>query len=328
VFKAKTLYATAFFMAAGTAATLAQDVVTIRFAHAMPASHSYETWVTEFAEELERLAPGEFEIVSYPSAQLGTETEYLEGIRFGTIEGAVMGRHGQIDQRLEVLNLPMIYRDADHMDAVLRSAGPVQDELDSIMYENGFKVLGWGELGFRDITTNGVPIRSASDLRGINIRVPNVEPWLIAFREWGANPTPLDLSELYSALQQGVVDAQENPPEVVVTSRLNEVQDTLSLTEHASIPSEMVISTRVWESLDEDQQAAVMEAATISRDNQVSATREANEALLAELEEQGMAIVRDVDRESFREGAQASWAAFEDRIGADLIANVQAAGQD
>lgn len=326
--KTRTLLATAAILVAGVSAAFAQDTVTIRFAHAMPATHSYEKWVNDFADELERLAPGQFEIISYPSAQLGTETEYLEGIKFGTIEGAVMGRHGQIDQRLEVLNLPMIYRDAAHVDAVLRSGGAVQQELDQIMYENGYQVLGWGELGFRDITTKGVPIRKASDLQGISIRVPNVEPWLIAFREWGANPTPLDFSELYSALQQGVVDAQENPPEIVVTSRLNEVQDTLSLTEHASIPSQMVISTRVWEGLSEERQAAVMEAATISRDKQVASTREVNEGLVAKLSEQGMTIVDDVDRESFRAGAEVSWKAFEDRIGADLIANVQAAGQD
>ncbi|BBI54720.1 hypothetical protein HORIV_71410 [Vreelandella olivaria] len=158
--------------------------------------------------------------------------------------------------------------------------------------------------------------------------MPNVEPWLIAFREWGANPTPLDFSELYSALQQGVVNAQENPPEVIVNSRFDEVQDTLSLTEHASIPSEFIVSASFWESLDADLQEAVMEAATISRDAQVEATREANKALVDELSDRGMTIVSDVDRNSFRAGAEASWAAYEDRIGADLIEAVRTAGQD
>ncbi|WP_347268468.1 TRAP transporter substrate-binding protein [Paracoccus sp. (in: a-proteobacteria)] len=321
---AKIALSLAFALTAQTA--LAQDVITMRVAHSMPATHSYETWIADFATELERLAPGRVEVESFPNAQLGSETEYLEGIKFGTIEGAVVGRHGQIDQRLEVLNLPMIYRDADHIDEVLRGGGEVQATLDDIMYENGYKVLGWGELGFRDITTKGVPIRKADDLKGVDIRVPNVEPWLVAFREWGANPTPLDFSELYSALQQGVVDAQENPPEVIVNSRFDEVQDTLSLTEHASIPSQFIVSTRFWEGLDEDLQSAMMEAATISRDKQVANTRAANEALVAELESRGMTIVSDVDRESFRAGAEASWAAFEGKIGADLIEAVQSAG--
>ena len=211
---------------------------------------------------------------------------------------------------------------------MLRSGGKVQQQLDEIMYENGYKVLGWGELGFRDITTSGVPIRKADDLKGLDIRVPNVEPWLTAFREWGANPTPLDFSELYSALQQGVVTAQENPPEVIVNSRFDEVQDTLSLTEHASIPSELVVSTRFWEGLDLELQDAMMEAATISRDAQVTATRAANEALVDELANRGMTIVSDVDRDSFRAGAEASWAAYEDKIGADLIDAVRSAGAE
>lgn len=328
MFKKPLTLAVAVAITLGTQYATAQDTITLRVAHSMPASHSYQSWIEDFAVELERLAPGKIEVEAFPNAQLGSETEYLEGMQFGVIEGAVVGRHGQIDQRLEVLNLPMIYRDANHLDEVLRSGSEVQQTLDDIMYENGFKVLGWGELGFRDITTSGVPIRKAQDLEGLDIRVPNVEPWLIAFREWGANPTPLDFSELYSALQQGVVNAQENPPEVIVNSRFDEVQDTLSLTEHASIPSEFIVSARFWESLDADLQEAVMEAATISRDTQVQATREANEALVDELSDRGMTIVSDVDRDSFRAGAEASWAAYEDRIGADLIEAVRIAGQD
>jgi tripartite ATP-independent transporter DctP family solute receptor len=316
----------AFALSAQTA--FAQDAIKLRVAHSMPATHSYQTWVEDFSAELERLAPGRVDVEVFPNAQLGNETEYLEGIRFGTIEGAVLGRHGQIDPRLEVLNLPMIYRDAAHIDEVLRGGGDVQARLDGIMYENGYKVLGWGELGFRDITTLGVPIRKADDLKGLDIRVPNVEPWLIAFREWGANPTPLDFSELYSALQQGVVKAQENPPEVIVNSRFDEVQDTISLTEHASIPSEFVVSTRFWEGLDPDLQKAMMEAATISRDAQVKATRAANKALVEELASRGMTVISDVDRESFRAGAEASWAAYEDKIGADLIEAVRSAGTE
>ncbi|WP_011580132.1 MULTISPECIES: TRAP transporter substrate-binding protein [Chelativorans] len=320
------------YIVAGATATMmflspatAQDKIVMRVAHAMPESHSYQKWVEKFRDELEKLVPGRVDVQIFPNAQLGKETEYIEGMSFGTIDGAVMGRHGQIDPRLDVLNLPMIFRDDAHKDVVMRSGGEIQKQLDDIMYEKGFKVLGWGELGFRYITTKDKPIKSAADLKGVDIRVPNVEPWLVAFRAWGANPTPMDFSELYSALQQGVVSAQENPPEIIETSRFYEVQKYLSLTRHASIPSQFVVSRAFWEKLPEDLQAPVMKAATISRDYQVALTREANSSLVSKLQEQGMVVIEDVDRESFRAGAEEAYAKYQDIIGADLIKAVQEA---
>lgn len=308
-----------------TTAAIAQEKIVMRIAHAMPESHSYQKWVEKFREELDKLAPGRVDVKVFPNAQLGKETEYIEGMSFGTIDGAVMGRHGQIDPRLDVLNLPMIFRDEAHKDLVMRNGGELQKTLDDIMYEKGFKVLGWGELGFRHITTKDKAIRSSADLAGVDIRVPNVEPWLVAFRAWGANPTPMDFSELYSALQQGVVTAQENPPEIIETSRFYEVQKYLNLTSHASIPSQFVLSRALWEKLPDDLREPVMEAATISRDYQVALTREANSSLVAKLAEQGMTVVEDVDRESFRAGAEQAYAKYQDVIGADLIKSVEEA---
>lgn len=236
-----------------------------------------------------------------------------------------MGRHGVVDTRLEVLNLPMIYRDEKHVDAVLRSDSEVQERLDAIFYEHGYKVLGWGELGFRNITTNGKLIKKASDLEGIDIRVPSVQTWLTAFKSWGANPTPLDFSEVYSALQQGVVDAQENPIEIILTSRFYEVQDTINLTKHAYIPSEFILSRTYWEKLPEDLQGIIMKAAKIGRDKQVANTRTENASRLNQLKEYGMIVNADVDLASFQKGANEAYAKFEDVIGKDLIKAVKEA---
>lgn len=308
-----------------TGANAQAQTVVMRMAHAMPTTHGYHIWAEKFREELKKLIGDKVDVKIFPNAQLGKETEYIEGMKLGTIDGTVFGRHGQIDPRLDVLNLPMIYRDDAHVDAVLRRNNPVQHQLDQIMYDKGIKVLGWGELGFRHITTRNTPINKASDLKGVDIRVPNVEPWLVAFRAWGANPTPIDFSELYSALQQGVVKAQENPPEIIFTSKLYEVQKYISLTSHANIPSQMVLSRSYWEKLPKDLQEAVMKAASISRDEQVRLAREANVKLVDELAKKGMTVVRDVDRASFEAGAMESYAKFEDKIGKDLIKAVREA---
>jgi tripartite ATP-independent transporter DctP family solute receptor len=314
-------------IAAATFATgvMAQQPVVMRIAHAMPTTHGYHIWAERFRDELKKTAGNRIDVRIFPNAQLGKETEYIEGMKLGTIDGAIFGRHGQIDPRLDVLNLPMIYRDDAHVDAVLRRNSPVQMQIDQIMYDRGFKVLGWGELGFRHVTTRSTPVNKASDMKGLDIRVPNVEPWLVAFRAWGANPTPIDFAELYSALQQGVVKAQENPPEIINTSKLYEVQKFMSLTAHANIPSQMVLGRAYWEKLPKDLQDAVMKAAAVSRDVQVRLSREANVKLVDELQKKGMTVVRDVDRKSFEAGAMESYAKFEDKIGKDLIKAVREA---
>jgi tripartite ATP-independent transporter DctP family solute receptor len=205
----------------------------------------------------------------------------------------------------------------------MRQNRPIQKELEEIMMERGYKVLGWGELGFRNITTKDRPIRKAEDLKGLDIRVPNVPSWLAAFKAWGANPTPMDFAELYSALQQGVVKAQENPPEIIYNSKFYEVQKYLNLTGHANIPCEFTLSAKFWEKLPNDLQEAIMKAATISRDVHVEHVRAANDKLVDVLEEQGMIIVRDIDKASFTSGAEVSYKENEAKIGKDLIEKVR-----
>ncbi|MFY0633783.1 MAG: TRAP transporter substrate-binding protein [Vannielia sp.] len=311
--------AAAVSVALGAGAAMAQDTITMRIAHNMPEAHTYSLWLDKFEEVLEEKFPGRFDIKVFPAAQLGTETEYLEAMQLGTLDGAIMGRHGQIDSRLDVLNLPMIYRDDAHVDAVLHADSEVEARLNDILYEKGFKVLAWGELGFRYITTNGTEVRSAADLQGLDIRVPNVQPWLTAFKAWGANPTPLPFEEVYSALQQGVVSAQENPPENIWTSKFHEVQSTMSLTGHANIPTEFVLSRAFWEGLPEEVKDTVVEAAKAGSLIQVAAAREANAALVDQIEASGVTIIRDIDKESFRAGAEESYRASEETIGRDLI---------
>lgn len=306
-------------LAALSAGVQAQQPITMRIAHAQPTTHGYHVWAEKFRDDLKALVGSRIDVKIFPNAQLGKETEYIEGLKLGTVDGSIFGRHGQIDPRLDVLNLPMIYRDDAHVDAVLRQNKPIQQRLEQIMYDKGVKVLGWGELGFRHVTTKTTPVKKAADLKGIDIRIPTVDPWIVAFKAWGANPTPIDFAELYSALQQGVVKAQENPPEIIYTSKLYEVQKYLNLTAHANIPSQMVLSRAYWEKLPKDLQDAVTKAAASSRDFQVKSTREANARLVGELEKRGMTIVRDVDRASFEAGALESYAKSEATIGRDLI---------
>jgi len=245
-------------------------------------------------------------------------------MKIGSIEGTILGRHAQIDIRLEVVNLPFVLDDDEHEDLVLRSGNEIEHKLNNIFLEHGYVCLGWGVLGFRHITTKDRAIRKADDLKGISIRIPNNPLWIPAFQAWGASPTPLDFSELYSALQQGVIDAQENPPEIIYNSKFYEVQKYLNLTSHANIPSQFLVSVNFWNKLPEDLKKSIEEAAIVARDYHVKLAREANANLVDELEKQGMTIIRDVDRESFYEGGQKAYDAYIANSGAELINDIRA----
>jgi tripartite ATP-independent transporter DctP family solute receptor len=291
----------------------------------MPTAHGYHIWAEKFKEELAKTMKDRVDVQIFPNGQLGKETEYLEGMRMGTLDASILGRHGQVDIRLEVLNFPMIYRDQKHQDVILRQNSKLQQDLDNIFYEKGYKCLGWGVLGDRHVTTKDRAVRKASDLKGLDIRIPNVPVFLAAFKAWGANPTPLDFTEVYSALQQGVIKAQENPPEIIYTSRFYEVQKYLCLTAHSDMPCQFLVGRNYWEKLPKDVQEAMMKAATTARDYHVKVVREANAKLVDELEKKGMIIIRDVDRKSFVPGAEEAYRQFEDKIGKDLIRRVQEA---
>ena len=299
--------------------------IVMRVAHAMQRAHGYHQWVEKFKEELAKTVGDRVDVQIFPDGQLGKETEYIEGMKMGTLDASIFGRHNQIDARLDVLNFPFIYRDQKHYDAVIRYNAKVQKTLNDIMLERGFVCLGWGEIGDRYVTTKDKPIKKASDMKGLDIRIPNVPVFLAAFKAWGANPTPLDFTEVYSALQQGVIKAQENPPENIFNAKFYEVQKYLSMTAHANMPNQFVVSKRFWDKLPKDIQEAMIKAGVIARDHGIKVTRDANNGLLGELEKRGMIIVRDVDRESFVPGAQEAYKQFEDKIGKDLIQMIREA---
>jgi tripartite ATP-independent transporter DctP family solute receptor len=297
--------------------------IVMRIAHAQPTTHSFQLWAVKFKEELQKRIGNQIDVQIFPNSQLGRETEYLEQMKMGTLNGCIVGRHSQIDERLDVLNLPFIYRNDAHMDAVLRKNAPIGKKLNKILLEHGFVCFGWGELGFRYITTKDRPVRKASDLKGLDIRIPNNPSWIAAFKDWGANPTPIDFSELYSALQQGVVKAEENPPEIIYTSKFFEVQKYLCLTDHANMPCEFLVSQAFMSKLPKKITNAMMAAAKIARDYQVKITRQANREMLNELEKSGMTIIRDVDKKSFLSGADKAYQYFAKKWGTDLINGIK-----
>ncbi len=255
--------------------------ITIKIAHVSSESATTHAVCEAFREKATALlGEDRVEIVIYPNATLGSEAEMVEALQMGTLEAGTFGRHSAIDSRLEVLNLPFLFANDEHAEKTLRGeeGKEVREVLYDIMLEKKIVTLGWYETGFREITSHK-KIETMEDLKGLLIRTPSTNTLIKSFEAWGAAPTAVDLSELYTSLQSNIVDAQENPYQLIDTNKLYEVQEYLCITNHLTIPNQLVFSQKVWDTYPEDVQVALLEAGAYACDIGGEMNLEQNAAL-------------------------------------------------
>lgn len=213
-----------------------------------------------FKKEVARLTNNQLQVDVFPAMQLGGAKENVDAVRSGTLAltwvgGAFLSR---IAPELEAVSLPFVFRNRETAFRVID--GPVGAAIDKKLQDKGFLSLGWMELGMRNITNSRGPIKSMADLKGLKLRLQPNETHLATFRALGANPVAMDVKELYSALEQKVVDAQENPYTVISSSRYSEVQKQLSNSDHFFDFIAVVASKKAFEQLKPEFQKAVREA--------------------------------------------------------------------
>jgi tripartite ATP-independent transporter DctP family solute receptor len=192
--------------------------------------------------------------------QLGGAKENVDGVRAGTLGMTWVGAAfmSRIAPEIEAVSLPFVFKNRESAYRVID--GPVGKAIDQKLLEKGFVVLGWMELGMRHITNSKGPIKSVDDLKGMKIRMQPNETHLASFRALGANPIAMDVKELYSALEQKVVDGQENPYTVINANRFAEVQRHLSNSSHFFDFIVVVASKRVFDKMSPANQTAVRQA--------------------------------------------------------------------
>lgn len=303
--------------------------VHIKIAHASSENSTTQIVCEAFKEKVSELSQGKILVEIYPNATLGSEAEMVEALQMGTLDAATFGRHSAIDNRMEILNLPFLFSDDEHARKVLRGeeGSGVREVLYEIMLENNIVTLGWYETGFREITSNK-KIENINDLRGLLIRTPSTDTLIKSFQAWGASPTAVDLSELYTSLQSGVVDAQENPYQLIDTNKLYEVQKYLCVTNHLTIPNQLVFSKKVWDSYSEDTQDILSEAGKYASNAGGEYNVEQNNSLLSNLENK--MIITYMDDESLANMKQIAvdtvWPQFatEDNGTEDLVHEINA----
>lgn len=260
----------------------------IRVARNFATEHSSSLAMTKFEEELEALSDGAFEVDIFPAQQLGGAAENVQAVKIGAIELMWVGTAylTRTVPELEIIGLPFQFESREQAFSVVD--GPVGVALDEKMAAEGMTSLGYMELGFRQLTNNEHPIETVDDIAGLKIRLQPNETHLATFRALGANPVAMDVKELYSALEQGVIDGQENPFAIINVAGYPEVQKYVSNTGHFFDFISVVANRKWFDKLDADSQSMVKAAMNTAIEYQRDMAEQQDAEALEKLTDAGM----------------------------------------
>ncbi len=299
----KHYFATALLALAslGSAAAMAQNKpVTFRFGHTLPATDSQNIAAQDFAKRVEARTKGQIKIRVFANGTLGNDGTLVTGVRSGTIDIGVTGNPflTGISPNLNVLDLPYLFDNEAQAFKVLD--GPIGRGLLDDLGNYGLKGLAFWDIGFRSLTNNKKPVLKASDIDGLKVRTTPNPAHIKAFELLGANPQPMAFGEVYTALESGAIDGQENPPTLILSSKMYEVQKYLSLTRHAYTAGLVFMNKRKFDKLTPEHQQIMLEEALAAANYQRELNAKHQEAALTELRQHGVQITTNPDLESIR----------------------------
>lgn len=301
------------------------ESVVIKVGHIAPDDHSYTKGLNEFAKAVEEETDGRLTFEIYGGGQLGGERDVVEQVQLGTLDMTVAtaGPVGNFVEKFSVLEMPFLFRDVDHVYKTLD--GEIGQELMGMLDEAGFKTLGLWENGFRHLTNNQKPILSPEDTKGMKMRTVENELYVKTYKSIGADPTPIAFSEVYTSLQQGVVDGMDQSYGVVHSTKMFEVQNHLSEVGIYYAAAPLLINQAKFDSLPEDLQQVLVEKGKEFTDIQRQINQDMETTQKEDLKAKGVEIVEksDIDMEAFKEAVQPVYEENEARFG-DLIERIQA----
>ncbi|TLF48146.1 TRAP transporter substrate-binding protein [Halomonas urmiana] len=317
-------YTTPLLLALGLGAPLMAGADTLRFGGNFTDDHSSSRAMEIFQEQLAERTDGDLTAQLFPNMQLGGAGENVDQVNSGAIMGTWIGISylSRTVPELEALSLPFAFDSRE--DAFALIDGEVGGLLDEKLAEAGFTALGYMELGFRHVTNNAHPLETVEDFQDLKIRLQPNQTHLDTFRAIGANPVSMDINEVYGALQQGVLDGQENPYSIISTKRLDEVQSHLSDTGHFYDYIVVVANRDKFESLSDEQQQAVQAAMDEAVAWQRQTAAEEDTAARETLIERGMEFtpISDETRSALRDASQGVVDDLRDKIGAEIVDRV------
>jgi len=300
------------------------NVTTIKLAHGLDVTHPVHKGMVFMAEELIRISDGKMAVDVYPSAQLGSERQLLELLQIGSVDITKVSASAveNFVPNMKVLGLPYIFRNEDHQWKVF--GGEVGKSLLADGEKYWLRGLCFYDAGSRSFYTKDRPINNPDDLKGLKIRVMNSQTAIQMVKAMGGAPTPISWGELYTALQQGVVDGAENNAPSFYTSHHYEVCKYYSIDEHTSVPDVLFISTHSWKKLSPEEQTWLQAAVDASVPEQRRLWKEANQEALDEVKKAGVEIIYP-QKEPFAEKVADIFETYQDEPEVyELIKKIQA----
>ncbi|MFA5663820.1 TRAP transporter substrate-binding protein [Castellaniella sp.] len=297
----------------------AQAATELTIAHNLSPSSHYSAGAKAMAADLAERSGGKFKLVESYGGSLGGERELTEGTQIGTIDLVITstGPIGNFVPDTLILDIPFLFSSYDQAHAVLD--GPIGQALLEKFPEHGLKALAWTENGFRNLTNNVRPVKEPADVVGLKVRTMENDIHMEAFRTLGMLPTPMAFTELFTALEQGTVDGQENPIGVILSANFADVQKYLSLTQHVYSPAIILISPAVWNDLSEEEQGWFVESAKVGSAAVRKKVREDADNGVAILRDKGMQVVDQVDTAAFQEALKPAFDKFSEQFGKENI---------
>jgi len=299
------------------------QTITLRLGHVGFPGSLFAITTDEYAKRVNDALKGKIEIKVFHSSQLGSDEQMMRGVKVGAPEmflpSTVMST---TDEKFGVFEMPYIIVNRAHMKKVTENP-QIQKLLFQGLPSKGIRVLGVWENGFRHITNNVRPIVKPEDLKGIKLRVPGGVWRVKMFKQYGANPSPMPLAEVYSALQSGVMDAQENPFPQIASAKFQEVQKFLSLSGHVYTPAYLVVGEESWAKLPKDTQNTLSKIAWEMGDVARSEGERLDKELMSKLAPPMKA--NEVDKDAFIKGSATIYEEFGKEVpgGTDLIKLIQ-----
>ena len=311
----------AILVLAGTFTTLVTAQTTVRVFASNSGDLAHGAGTQAFCAELEKRTTGRFKCQIQAGAN--DERASIEAVQLGTLDvtNTSTGPVSNFVPEVGIVDIPFLFRDYDHARRVLD--GPIGQEILAKFPSKGIIALAWTENGFRHLTNSRRAVVKPDDVKGLKVRTMQNPVHIQAFQSIGVQPTPMAFSELFTSLQQGVVDGQENPIPVILSSKFSQVQKHLSLTGHVYSPSLLLMSPKLWNSLSDADKTNFREAAKAGSVAQRKKVNDDENAGIAQLKSEGMEVVTSVDGQAFRTAMTPVWSEFAKKYGAENIRRIQ-----
>ena len=290
----------------------AQTVLKIGWTNTID-SH-YGIGVTTFGDEIAKRTNNRYKLQYFPAGALGGEREMLEAVQLGTQDMIITstGPVGNFVAETRIVDIPFLFRDYEHARKVLD--GPIGQDILTKFPAKGLVAISWMENGFRHVTNSKKPIKTPEDLAGLKIRTMENKVHMEAFKAMGSLPTPMNMNEVFTALQTGTVDGQENPIPVILHNKLYTVQKYLSLTSHVYSPAMLIINKGLWDKLSAADKASFQEAAKLALVANRKKVNEDEANGIAVIEKAGT-LVNKVDTKLFQKAVASAYTTYNKEYG-------------